>query len=87
MFKSTLFSMSLTSSSLVVDDAEIPSVDSSLSLTSTSLSTTLLCSCGDKTLESKVVDTNMLLESMSLEELYELRDLVDEKGNSYKLHM
>lgn len=38
-------------------------------------------------IENQVKNTNMIVESMNLEELYQLRDLVDEKGNSLKYHI
>lgn len=77
--KSTIGGLSLTSVSFVMDDNEIPGVDTWVSLASMSLGTTLLVSCSDKTLENNVHDTSLVMESMSLEELYELKNLVNEK--------
>lgn len=37
--------------------------------------------------DTEVMDSQMIVESMSLEELYELRDLVEEKDNGLKLYM
>jgi hypothetical protein len=57
------------------------------SLVSMSMTSALYNNANAADLNNQVVDTEMLVESMSLEELYELRDMADEKKQTLKLHM
>lgn len=85
MLKSIISSLSLFSVSFVMDDNEIPGVDTWVSLASLSLGTTLLVSCGDKKQESNIRDAYSVLESMSSEELYSLKESLIEKENTLSL--
>ena len=82
-YKSLIGSFMTTSSLITMDDIELPCTDSVLSISSVLLSSLLLSK--DNNLNSKVENTSLLIESMSLEELYELKDLIDEKSQVYKL--
>lgn len=77
-----------STASSVLDEFTDYSGETSLLLTSTSISSALFnkVSAVD-TKDKQVEDMQMLVESMNLEELQELKELVDEKGNSYKLHL
>ena len=75
------------SSSTLANDFHNDSVGTSTTLVTTSVSLATICGCSSEGVQRDVKDISMIVESMSLDELYNLRDLVDEKGNSYKLHM
>lgn len=77
--KSSTSLMSATSTFLVLDDTEIPGVDTWLSLISLSLGTSLMVGCNEKVNIRNVNDISLLTEAISLDELYELRDSVIEK--------
>lgn len=79
--------LSSTVSSLL-DEFSDDSTKTSLLLTSTSVWSAVFNRANAEEIQDRQVkDMQMLVESMSLEELQELRDLVDEKGNSYKLNL
>lgn len=62
------------------------SPSTSTSLTITSISSALINSASAMDIETQVEDTQMIIESMSIEELSELKELIIEKGSSLTLH-
>jgi len=62
------------------------SLSTSTSLTVTSVSSALINSASAMDIETQVEDTQMIIESMSIEELSELKELIIEKGSSLTLH-
>lgn len=62
------------------------SPSTSTSLTVTSVSSALINSASAMDIETQVEDTQMIIESMSIEELSELKELIIEKGSSLTLH-
>ncbi len=62
------------------------SPSTSTSLTVTSISSALINSASAMDIETQVEDTQMIIESMSIEELSELKELIIEKGSSLTLH-
>lgn len=62
-------------------------VGTGTTLISTSVSLATMNGYVNETIDRDVRDVSMIVESMSLDDLYQLKDLVDEKGNSYKLHI
>lgn len=76
-----------TISSTVVDALKENPSGCITSLASTSVTSALYNNVYAADLNNQVVDTEMLVESMSLEELYELRNMADEKEQTLKLHM
>lgn len=62
------------------------SPSTSISLTVTSISSALINSASAMDIETQVEDTQMIIESMSIEELSELKELIIEKGSSLTLH-
>ena len=62
------------------------SPSTSTSLTVTSVSSALINSASAMDIETQVEDTQMIIESMSIEELSGLKELIIEKGSSLTLH-
>ncbi len=80
---STTFSDEILQTVLSEDS---PSTSTSTSLTVTSVSSALINSASAMDIETQVEDTQMIIESMSIEELSELKELIIEKGSSLTLH-
>lgn len=74
------------STSTMLNEFDNDPLGATVTLTSTSVSLATMSGCSSERLDRTVQDTSMIVESLSLDELYELKNLVDEKGNSYKLH-